>query len=160
MNKRLDIFISGTVSDLKEERQLVSELIIRTGNFPVFQETFNNGYQEITKVIDKNLKSSDVYLLFLGGKYGSIEPKSGLSYTELEFDLAERLKKKIIVMILTDEYILAINKNLCDIEVNDHRYQNFKNKVINNGKFVNFVSNQTEIGLVIYNSLSNILCSA
>jgi hypothetical protein len=34
------------------------------------------------------IKESDVYLLILGARYGSIEPLTGLSYTEIEYDFA------------------------------------------------------------------------
>ncbi len=37
--------------------------------------------------IKKWIDESDVYMLILGGRYGSIEEESGLSYTELEYRL-------------------------------------------------------------------------
>jgi len=38
------------------------------------------------EVIKQWIDESDVYLLILGGRYGSIEPKTGISYTQLEYE--------------------------------------------------------------------------
>jgi Domain of unknown function (DUF4062) len=41
---------------------------------------------------------SDVYLLILGGRYGSIEPKSGKRYTHIEY-IAGRSRRTIFSMV-------------------------------------------------------------
>lgn len=48
-------------------------------------ELFKAGNESQLKTICKWIDESDVYMLILGGRYGSIEEKSGLSYTELEY---------------------------------------------------------------------------
>lgn len=42
------------------------------------------------------IEESDVYMLILGGRYGSIEPKSGKSYTQLEYEYALELGKPFL----------------------------------------------------------------
>lgn len=48
---------------------------------------------------------SDVYLLILGGRYGSIEPVSGKSYTHLEYDYALSRKIPSFAVVARDAYL-------------------------------------------------------
>jgi hypothetical protein len=45
------------------------------------------------------INDSDYYLLIVGGRYGSIDPESELSYTELEFDYAASIGKPIMAFL-------------------------------------------------------------
>ena len=44
------------------------------------------------------IAESDYYVLIVGGKYGSTGP-DGISYTEMEFNFAEELKKPILAFV-------------------------------------------------------------
>jgi hypothetical protein len=41
-------------------------------------------------------------MLILGGRYGSIEPTSGISYTELEYDYAIEQRKPLFAVVITE----------------------------------------------------------
>ena len=45
--------------------------------------------------------------LILGGRYGSIEPKSGKSYIELEYEYATKNKKPLFAAVISDAYLEA-----------------------------------------------------
>ena len=79
MNKKLQIFVSSTFTDLIEERQAAVEAILDAGHIPAGMELFKAGKSQMY-TIRKWIDESDVYMLILGGRYGSIEEESGLSY--------------------------------------------------------------------------------
>ena len=58
-------------------------------------------------VIKRWIDESDVYMVILGSRYGSIESGSGLSYTELEYDYAVTTGKPFFALVLTEAAIDA-----------------------------------------------------
>ena len=80
--RKLQVFVSSTYTDLKEERQAAVEAILNAGHIPAGMELFAAGDQSQWHVIQDWIRESDVYLLILGGRYGSVEPSSGKSYTQ------------------------------------------------------------------------------
>lgn len=95
MDKKYQVFVSSTYQDLIEERQKVIEALISKNCFPVGMEYFPAANEEQFSVIKKLIDRCDYYILILGGRYGSIEPKTGKSYTQLEYEYA--LEKNIPV---------------------------------------------------------------
>jgi len=88
IRKRLQVFVSSTYSDLIDERQAAVEAILSHGHIPAGMELFTSGDESQMDVIKQWIDESDVYLLILGGRYGSIESKTGKSYTHLEYEHA------------------------------------------------------------------------
>ncbi len=80
--------------DLIEERQAAVEAILDAGHIPAGMELFKAGNESQLKTIYQWIDESDVYMLILGGRYGTVEPKSGKSYTQLEYEYA--CSKKIL----------------------------------------------------------------
>ena len=88
MKKKLQIFISSTYKDLQDERQAAVEAILGSNNIPAGMELFKAGNNSQWETIKKWINDSDIYMLILGGRYGSIEPTSKKSYTQLEYEYA------------------------------------------------------------------------
>src|SRR5262252_4497918 len=84
--KKLQVFVSSTYLDLREERQAAVEAILTAGHIPAGMELFTACDQGQMQVIKRWIDESDVYLLILGGRYGSIEPESQKSYIHLEYE--------------------------------------------------------------------------
>jgi hypothetical protein len=105
MKKKYQIFISSTFSDLKKERQAAVEAVLGARHIPAGMELFSAGSESQLEVIKRWIEESDIYMLILGGRYGSIEAKTGLSYTELEYDHALDLKKPFFAVVLSDDWI-------------------------------------------------------
>lgn len=95
MDKKYQVFVSSTYQDLIEEKQKVIEALISKNCFPVGMEYFPAANEEQFSVIKRLIDRCDYYILILGGRYGSIEPKTGKSYTQLEYEYA--LEKNIPV---------------------------------------------------------------
>jgi Domain of unknown function (DUF4062) len=96
---RYQVFVSSTFLDLKEERAAVVSALLQLEAFPAGMELFpatdDDAWTLITRVID----SSDYYLLVIGGKYGSIDPGTELSFTEKEYDYAVEQGKPVMAFL-------------------------------------------------------------
>ena len=77
MKRKLQVFISSTYSDLKEERQAAVEAILKAAHIPAGMELFTAGNKSQMATIERWIDESDVFMLILGGRYGSIETNHG-----------------------------------------------------------------------------------
>src|SRR5436309_534436 len=100
--KRLQVFISSTYLDLKEERQAAVSAILSAGHIPAGMELFAAGDQSQLAVIQDWIDQSDIFMLILGGRYGSIEPESQKSYTQLEYEYALKQEKPLFSVVIDD----------------------------------------------------------
>lgn len=100
MNPKYTIFVSSTYIDLKKEREEIRNAIIKMGHIPVGMEYFPASNKTQWEVIKKLIDDCGYYVLIIGGRYGSEEPNSGISYTQLEFQYARDIAKPLLVFIL------------------------------------------------------------
>lgn len=98
MQPRYQVFVSSTFRDLREKRQAALEAILELGHFPAGMEAFPAADATPWELIRSIISDSDYYVLIVGGRYGSTGPE-GISYTEMEFNLAVELKKPILAFL-------------------------------------------------------------
>ena len=85
------------------------------------------------------IDSSDYYLLIVAGKYGSIDPQSGLSYTEKEFRYALDQSIPIIAFLCQDIKKLSYEK--CeDTEEGRKNIERFRQVVLDSNHLCDFYS--------------------
>lgn len=160
MNKKLQVFVSSTYTDLIEERQAAVAAILDAGHIPAGMELFKAGKSQM-KTIRKWIDESDVYMLILGGRYGSIEEESGLSYTELEYKYALSKNMPVFAIVLDDSFLHIKASSAGDTAIfgnkNKQKYKVFKKFVETN--VVKFVSNVDQIPSFIHGQLNYILSS-
>ena len=89
MDKKYSVFVSSTYEDLKEERQEVVNALLKMDCFPIGMEYFNASDKSQWEVIKSLIDECDYYILIIAGRYGSVEPASGKSYTQKEFEYAK-----------------------------------------------------------------------
>lgn len=156
--KKLQIFISSTFTDLKVERQAAVEAILKAGHIPAGMELFSAGDQSQMEVIKRWIEESDVYVLILGGRYGTLETTTGLSYTELEYKYAIEKGKPFFALVmddsLLDQRVSALGKDVLELK-NPTLFEKFKTLVLT--KMCRFFSNEAELRLGIFESLMNII---
>lgn len=159
MKKKYQIFISSTYKDLKEERQAVVEQVLRNGHIPAGMELFRSDDRNQKKLIEEWIKASDVYILILGYRYGSIDEESQLSFTEWEYNLAEQLDKPRIVITLSEKWLEEKVKlgNLKDNETVLPEYKKFKGKLRNSGRYAHEVNNVSELKLEVSQNLNYVI---
>ena len=123
MKKKYQVFISATFQDLQKERTSAIEAVLMAKQLPVAMEAFVASSDEQFDYIKDCIDGSDYYILILGGCYGSINPTTGKSYTEMEFDYAVEKKIPILAFLYNDITRLKYkDKDLTLIT-------NFRNKV-------------------------------
>lgn len=95
-------------------------------------------------------------MLILGGRYGSIEPVSGVSYTELEYDYAVQQGKPLFAVVIKDDALESKVKGFGTTMIekeNPKALQLFRSKVLSN--ISSFFSDEKDIRLCIYESLAD-----
>lgn len=105
MDKKLQVFVSSTYTDLIEERQTVIQAIIDAGHIPIGMELFSKRNEHQLKTIYKLMDKSDAYVFILGGRYGSIERTTNKSYTQLEYEYALYKELPIYIFLLSENFL-------------------------------------------------------
>jgi nucleoside 2-deoxyribosyltransferase len=103
MQRKLQLFVSSTYNDLLTERQAAVEAILRAGHIPAGMELFAAGDKSQWETICRWIDESDIYMLILGGRYGSVDPDTGKSYTQLEYEYALATRKPLFAIVLSDK---------------------------------------------------------
>lgn len=156
MKRKLQVFISSTFTDLIEERQAAVSAILKSGHIPAGMELFTAGDRSQMETINDWIDQSDVYMLILGGRYGSVEKSTNLSYTELEFDYAASQNKPMFSVIIKED---ALEKKVRKLGTdylekdNPKELKIFRNKAL--GRISSFFDDLKDIKLCVYESLSD-----
>ncbi|MEQ9868457.1 hypothetical protein BV921_06275 [Pectobacterium odoriferum] len=156
MKRKLQVFVSSTFTDLIEERQAAVSAILKAGHIPAGMELFTAADRSQMDIIKNWIDESDVYMLILGGRYGSIEPTSGKSYTELEYDYALEQGKALFAVVIKDN---ALERKVKEhgtnfIERDEPKsLAEFKKKVLSN--ISSFFEDIKDIRLCVHESLSD-----
>ncbi|MBK8192988.1 MAG: DUF4062 domain-containing protein [Lewinellaceae bacterium] len=155
MRRKLQVFISSTYEDMKVERQAAVAAILAAGHIPAGMELFTAGDKSQIDTINKWIYESDVFMLILGGRYGTIEPGSQKSYIHLEYEQAEHLKKPLFAIMMDDNALEEkVKREGSTIMERTHfgKYEDFRNKV--KSKVVRFFKDEKDIRLAILEKLN------
>ena len=101
-NIKYQVFISSTYSDLAKERKQVLDVLLMADCIPAGMENFVATDDEQFNVIKKVIDLCDYYILILGRRYGSVSEKTGISYTEMEYNYAIDKEINVLVFALDD----------------------------------------------------------
>lgn len=112
MNKRYQIFISSTYEDLKEERQKVTQAILKLYHFPIGMEMFHADNEKQWIQIKNTIDMSDYYVLIIGRCCGTLIEKEKISYTEKEYNYALMKGIPILAFIIADDAKNNIKKKI------------------------------------------------
>lgn len=139
VDKRYQIFVSSTYEDLKEERKVVIESILQMKHIPAGMELFMASNDEQFEYIKDIIDNCDYYVLIIAGRYGSINPKTGISYTEQEYNYAVEKNIPILVFLQNDENIPDDKK-----DNNQDKLKEFREEVSQN-RLCKFWNNVNEL---------------
>ncbi len=101
MDKKYQVFVSSTFSDLIDERQEVMQALLELDCIPVGMELFPAADDDQWTLIKGLIDDCDYYVLIQAGRYGSIGP-SGKSYTQMEYEYALEKDIPIISFLHSD----------------------------------------------------------
>lgn len=126
-------------------------------NFPAGMELFQAGSETQKNTIQRWIDESDVYLLILGGRYGSIEPITDKSYTHWEYEYAGQAGKPRFAVVISDEALrIKGQQNIDFIERQNYaKYEEFKKEVLSH--MSKFFNDSKDIKLAIQGALTEIM---
>lgn len=110
MDKRYQVFVSSTYTDLKEERRYVTQTLMEMDCIPAGMELFPAMDEEQWEFIKRVIDDCDYYILIVGARYGSLS-EEGISYTEKEYDYAVEKGLKVIALIHGNPGIISSAKS-------------------------------------------------
>ena len=130
-DKRYQVFISSTFNDLKLERAEVTQALLELDCIPCGMEAFPAANETQWSWIKKVIEECDYYVLIIGGKYGSVNDETSLSYTEMEYNYASEKDIPTIAFIVEDEGKLVGDKLETDADKKE-KLKIFKDRVKKN----------------------------
>lgn len=110
MDRRYQVFISSTFTDLIEERKEVIQALLELDCLPAGMGMFPAANDDQWTLIKKVIDLSDFYVVIVGGRYGSMSAE-GISYTEMEYDYAVAQEKTILGFVHADPGSIPANKS-------------------------------------------------
>lgn len=118
------VFISSTFVDLKEERKKVWDSLEKFDVVVKGMEQFGARKSNPLATCISEVEQSDIYVGIIGMRYGSEEPNSGKSYSQLEYEKAIEQNKEILIYLI-DEESSAVTPNLIQFD-KIQKLNNFK----------------------------------
>ena len=152
-DKKYQVFISSTYTDLKEARQYVLEGILSLNHIPNGMELFPASNISSWNLIKQIIDNCDYYILIIGDKYGSISD-DGISFTEREYDYAIENELPIIAFLNDDDNIGKSKTELDPEKI--LKLKKFKEKVKGSGN-VNFWKGFYELQAKVIKSFVNLI---
>lgn len=149
MERRHQVFISSTFTDLVEERREVIEALLEMDAIPAGMELFAAGNTDQWTLIQQVIDQSDYYLVIVGGRYGSMTAE-GLSYTEMEYDYAVAQGVPVMGFVHADPESIPKGKSEMNAETS-LKLSAFREKVMR--KIVRMYATPAELGGVVSRGL-------
>lgn len=122
------IFVSSTREDLIPYREAVENALTGMEQIPLAMEHFVSSPDSPIDVCLSTVRRSQLYIVIVGMRYGSIEEGSGKSFTELEYDEAVKNKIPILAFIIDEEQCPILPKYV-DVGEEAEKLKEFKAKL-------------------------------
>lgn len=148
IDKKYQVFVSSTYTDLQEERQEVIKALLELDCFPASMEFFPSTDDDQWTLIKQIIDDCDYYIVIIGERYGSLSSE-GISYTEKEYRYALQSGKPIIAFLHSDPDSLPKKKSEIDPEA-VKKLEEFKELVQN--KMCKYWGSAVELGSVVSRS--------
>lgn len=155
MDKRYQVFVSSTYTDLKTERQQVIQALLELDCIPAGMELFPASNDDQWTLIRRVIDDCDYYIVIIGGRYGSTDD-AGLSYTEKEYDYAIDQGKATMAFLHREPEKIALEKSELDSDARE-KLKAFRNKATQ--KMAQFWSSPDDLGGKVSRSLVKLIKS-
>ena len=113
--RKYQVFISSTFTDLRDERRSIMEVILAMGHIPAGMELFSAGNQEQWELIKERIEECDYYIVVIAQRYGSVT-NEGISYTRKEYEFARSIGIPLAGFILHPDVAKLWPMHKCDPE--------------------------------------------
>lgn len=153
IDRRHQVFVSSTYTDLIEERSEVMQALLELECMPAGMELFpaanDTQWEWIKKVIDE----SDYYIVIVAGRYGSTSKETGLSFTEMEYRYAVETGKPVIAFLVEDPSKIQA-KNLEQQASKIKKLEAFRDLV--KGRLCKSYSSPSDLGAKVSRSITQL----
>jgi hypothetical protein len=150
MERRYQVFVSSTYTDLIDERQELIQALLEMECLPAGMELFPAANESQWELIKQAIDDSDYYVVVVGGRYGSMGPE-GVSYTEQEYDYAVSTGMPVLGFVHQDPDSLPRSKSEVDSD-GYARLAAFRDKV--KSRPVKFYGSPEDLGGKVSRSLN------
>jgi len=108
MKLRPTIFLSGVSSEFGSFRDAVEVEVQKKGCFAENQSSFGVDYHTVEEMLRRRISDADAVIHIVGFRFGAEPPDRPAdmprrSYTQMEYDIAEKLGKPVFRFLATDD---------------------------------------------------------
>jgi tetratricopeptide (TPR) repeat protein len=103
MSAPFTVFVCSTFDDLEQEREAVLDAIRRVQSRHTAMEFFGARPGRPINICIEEVRKSDLLVVIVGEKYGSLPPGMGVSYSQAEYEEGVRLEKPCLVYLRDDD---------------------------------------------------------
>lgn len=156
IKQHVPIFISSTYEDLIPYRNEVNRVLNRLEQIVKGMEYFGSNPQDSLSVCLSQLKECKLCISIIGMRYGSIDDKTGLSYTQLEYNEAIKQGIPTLIYIIDENY--PIPSKYVDRDNKAEKLEAFKTE-LKKRHTVSFFKSPEDLGNKLSNDVINVLSS-
>ncbi|MDH6642193.1 hypothetical protein P3T32_002035 [Ralstonia sp. GP73] len=137
------IFVSSTFADLQRHRQLVREAIGRLEYGSRAMEYFGALPATPKEECLRLVRAADAYVGIFAMRYGFVDPQSGKSLTQLEYEEAQALHLPSLIYVIDEETHPVLPKHV-DTDTSAEKLRDLKG-VLKKSHVVNFFSSPEDL---------------
>ncbi len=153
MEKRYQVFVSSTYTDLLEARQEVMQALLESDCIPAGMELFPAADDDQWTLIKRVIDDCDYCIVIIAGRYGSVGPKEK-SFTQLEYEYAVSRKKPVIAFLHKEPGKLPADHTEKDPE-QAKKLEDFRK--LAKKKMVRYWTTPADLGAVVGRSLTKLI---
>lgn len=155
MEKRYQVFVSSTYTDLLEARQEVMQALLESDCIPAGMELFPAADDDQWTLIKRVIDDCDYCIVIIAGRYGSVGPEEK-SFTQLEYEYAISRKKPVIAFLHKEPGKLPADDTEKDPE-QAKKLEDFRQ--LAKRKMVRYWTTPADLGAVAGRSLAKLIKS-
>jgi len=126
----MKIFVSSTYTDLQQHRRILIDTLLQMGGSieVLAMEYFGSDPQNPVELSRSKVLQADVYLGIFGWRYGSIDSKTKMSVTEIEYRTALAMGIPVFIYVSSDDY--AIRPDAVDVGSKANKIRRFRRELL------------------------------
>ncbi len=142
----MKVFLSSTGRDLTAHREAAFKALLGLDMHPVRMEDFHGPDIKIEDFDDQRIDECDLFVIILGHLHGTCPEGSEKSYTELEYETAQKLKKPCFLFLAPEDF--SFPASLIEHDEKRARQRAFRDSAVK-GKIRNTFSSPEDLATQI-----------
>ena len=149
------IFLSSTFRDLQPHRNQLWKVLQNFDINITGMEAFGARKSTPLQTCLKEIEQSDIYIGIISMCFGSIDEKTGKSYTQLEYEKAKEIGIEILIYLI-DESLGEVRTGNIDFGEKNLSLNSFK-RILKSNHTVDFYINEIDLGQKLFKRLEDII---